>query len=220
MFQIAAAYALAKRHSEELIIPSWTYGKDFGIQTGDWQEGCKSWFDQSFNYTNILHTKGDRLMIRGLFQSEKYFEDCKSDIAKLFLNVKTILPGCCAVHVRRGDYVGNPHFAQFSMDYYIEAMALMPYEFYVFFSDDIEFCMKKFSFLGDRARFSTFQDNDVADLRKIAGSDAVIMSNSTFAWWGAWLSGHNNVVAPKRWFDGPSLDLDTSDLIPERWIRI
>jgi hypothetical protein len=49
-----------------------------------------------------------------------------------------------------------------------------------------------------------------------------IIANSTFSWWGAWLNQNLNkiVVAPETWFGNARTDLDTSDLIPENWIKI
>jgi len=46
-----------------------------------------------------------------------------------------------------------------------------------------------------------------------------IMVNSSYSWWGAWLSGSENVIAPTNWF-GPEAGLDDKDLVPERWERI
>jgi hypothetical protein len=47
-----------------------------------------------------------------------------------------------------------------------------------------------------------------------------IIANSSFSWWGAWLASASEkiVVAPARWFNDVSLD--TSDLIPDDWLRI
>jgi hypothetical protein len=43
--------------------------------------------------------------------------------------------------------------------------------------------------------------------------------NSTFSWWGAWLSNSEDVIAPTNWF-GSESGLDDKDLVPERWERI
>jgi hypothetical protein len=48
----------------------------------------------------------------------------------------------------------------------------------------------------------------------------LVIANSSFSWWAAWLSENPEkiVIAPQKWFN--EFDADTSDLIPERWIRI
>jgi hypothetical protein len=47
-----------------------------------------------------------------------------------------------------------------------------------------------------------------------------IIANSSFSWWGAWLSQSNNVVAPNVWFGPNNMDKSTKDLIPSRWTVI
>jgi hypothetical protein len=44
------------------------------------------------------------------------------------------------------------------------------------------------------------------------------MANSSFSWWGAWLSvkQEKNITVPDVWF-GPKLNHDIKDLIPEDW---
>ena len=41
------------------------------------------------------------------------------------------------------------------------------------------------------------------------------MANSTYSWWGAWLSESENVIGPKLWF-GPD-GQDPRDVFVDRW---
>ena len=44
-----------------------------------------------------------------------------------------------------------------------------------------------------------------------------IIANSSFSWWGAWLSGSDDVIAPSRWFGADVSDKDTKDLYADGW---
>ena len=45
-----------------------------------------------------------------------------------------------------------------------------------------------------------------------------IIANSSFSWWGAWLSIYKNkiVITPKKWFK----NRDSGDIVPESWVKI
>lgn len=53
----------------------------------------------------------------------------------------------------------------------------------------------------------------------LASAHDLIISNSTFSWWSAYLSGHNRVVAPYPWMppnEDPECDYD-ANLVPAEW---
>ena len=58
----------------------------------------------------------------------------------------------------------------------------------------------------------------IQHLAKIANSAAIVGSNSTFSWWGAWLATRKyraNVVMPRPWFADASIMM--SKLMDTNW---
>jgi len=166
----------------------------------------------------------------GYFQSEKYFAKNKSLIQNLFSidednnkliiekysNVLKLNP--VGVHVRRGDYLSNPH-PVCSLDYYDKAFNLFPENtVYLLFSDDITWCKENFK----EETFHFVENNeDVVDLFLMTKCSHNIMANSSFSWWGAWLNKNENqrVITPQNWF-GNTMEHNTKDLIPSEWEQI
>lgn len=145
-------------------------------------------------------------------QDEEYFKDYANEIRQMFgMGITPI--DKVSVHVRRGDYVGNLFYADLiSTDYYEKAMAIFPNEKFLVFSDDIEACKRD-----ERFKDCEFSEGktDWEDMNLMAGCKAHIIANSSFSWWGAYLSG-NKTIAPKAWYsDG----LERTKL-PESWIKL
>ena len=51
-------------------------------------------------------------------------------------------------------------------------------------------------------RFFISESDNIHDMCLMSMCNYNIIANSTFSWWGAWLAGHDRVIAPKLWF-GP-----------------
>ena len=156
----------------------------------------------------------------GFFQSEKYFIEHKNLIKDLLTPTleHSTKENLCGIHVRRGDYVNNPAYVNLDMDYYNKAMSAINSSKYIIFSDDINWCKNNFK----GSKFSFSESNDpVTDLALMAKKcEHIIMANSSFSWWGAYLNNNDNkkIIAPKNWFG--NLKHDIKDLIPNEYIKI
>jgi hypothetical protein len=177
----------------------------------------------------------DHVSLQGYFQTEKYFKHIEDEIREDFTFKDEILKPCkemissvenpVALHVRRTDYLTNSenHF-NLSLDYYSAALKHFDNDRNVIvFSDDPQWCKEQKLFSDDRFLVSENTDNRV-DLCLMTLCDDFIIANSSYSWWGAWLSTNKNkkVIAPFQWFGktGYTKDHNTKDLIPNDWTRI
>ena len=188
----------------------------------------------------ILDIHGD-VYLDGYWQSARYFSDeerlirqeftikippdlANREVADIIRNVEAV-----SLHVRRGDYVSDHkaglHHGISPLAYYKKAISEIisrvenPH-FFVF-SDEPEWVKRNLSI--DHP--GTYVEHNgpekgFEDLRLMSLCRHHIIAKSSFSWWGAWLAVHQEkiVIAPKNWFSEASID--TSDLIPDGWIRI
>jgi len=150
-----------------------------------------------FQYAYIYSQFRDGAIPDIFVQDPKYFDKYGSEIRQLFGdgigNDERV-----AIHVRRGDYVGNSFYVDLTKTtYYADAISQFPNEKFVVFSDDIEFCKKYFD-----SRFEFSEGKTVEeDLKAMASCKGMIMANSSLSWWGGFLGNPNKkVVYPKEWF--------------------
>jgi hypothetical protein len=179
------------------------------------------------------------IYLDGFWQNEKYFKNIRDKILQDFTlrdsisrDAKKYLESIRAfqsvsLHVRRGDYIQNPHANSMhgvcSIEYYKAAIRHI-YErvespvFYIF-SDDINWCKENFDFLDCKIFIDKSLDG-VEDLYLMQACDNNIIANSSFSWWGAWLNTNRSkcVVAPKIWFSNDKRS--ECNLACEDWITI
>jgi hypothetical protein len=182
----------------------------------------------------------DNVCLDGFWQSEKYFLDIRALLKEEFtlrdplddesLRLAEKILNCPAVslHIRRGDYLTNPHAARHhgtcDMDYYARAVQFItkriPAAHLFIFSDDPQWTEANVRFdLPTTFVSRTDAAGDGRDLILLTLCRHHIIANSSFSWWGAWLSDNQGktVIAPARWFTDPARD--TADIIPEGWLR-
>ena len=247
MFQYAALRGIADKHGYDFTIPE----SDFNDEWNDHQlfevfdlpnlknrgrVADKFLQERQFNYdSELVEQCPDDVSLYGYFQTEKYFSHITDSIKEDFTFKKDVLENCkevmeelsepIALHVRRTDYVEKSQdHPPCSLKYYHEALKRFHEKRpVVIFSDDVKWCKEQDIFKPDRFLVSE-TDNNVYDLCMMTMCDDYIIANSSFSWWGAWLS-HNpdpTVIAPKKWFGdtGYTAKNNTEDICPDRWVKI
>jgi hypothetical protein len=239
MFQYAALFATGFLRGYEIGIPgSQRLTEVFDLKNANIiKDFNQKWFynldDFSFN-PNIFMIP-DNCDIFGYFQSGLYFSHCKDELRKEFSfkneieekandYIKNILnsnQNICSLHIRRGDYLNLSNYhTNLDSNYYQQACNIILSNIdnvkFLVFSDDPEWCREVFK--QDFFHIVDIND-DAVELCLMSKASAHIIANSSFSWWGAWLSGSQAVIAPKDWFskDGPK---NWSTIYENGWVVI
>jgi len=232
MFQLAAAYALAKKYNHTLLLNPNHVGtlhkapmeyKDSIFKNIEVPSKPLEFYkisEESFNY-KPLESLNENIILDGYFQSYKYFNDYQNEIKDLFsFEVDSTYDPKekVSVHIRRGNYTQlSQHHYNLSISYYLNAIEKFPDHNFLVFSDDIKWCKEQF--LGSKFTFVE-ETTDVEDLYLMSQCEHNITANSTFSWWGAFLNQNPNktVIHPDKWFGPVNSNISTKDLFPKDWI--
>lgn len=231
LFQFSAVYGHARKHGYDWCMPAksmqeriWPTPKFKNIRYCGPQPG-KLLQEKSPAYQEI--PAEDNLILEGYWQSERYFEHCKDEIANM-LEFERKETDYVAVHVRRGDYLQFPtQFPVLPAVYYDNAIySLKEQGFNCFrvYSDDIKWCKMAFEnhFKNIEISYSTGK-SAIDDMRDMYNASALIIANSSFSLYPALLRSDNPIViapAEDRWFGPAAKHNNSPDRMPERFIKI
>jgi hypothetical protein len=190
----------------------------------------------------LLNHKYKNVYIRGFFQSEKYFKDIEDTIRKDFtlkepqnkeyydMLSKINGSNSISVIVRRGDYL-KPEvqkvYCQCAPDYFQRSVEMIaekvgnPKLFVL--SDGLEWVKENIRFPYPVEYVSHETYTDYQKLMFMSACKHHVISNSTYAWWIAWLGINPDkmVIAPKNWLvDEKKNEKYLEHLIPEKWLQI
>jgi hypothetical protein len=175
-----------------------------------------------YHYDKIPYTTGTDLVIKGYFQSYRYFDRSRvlnqfsideNTITFIRNNYSEVISNrFTSIHVRRGDYMRMLFKHPFcGLKYYKKAIKIIgKNENFIVVSDDIAWCKQHL-----KLQRVIFVENTspIIDLYIQSLCENNIISNSSFSWWGAYLNKNGGrVVAPGLWF-GFKNSQDISDLL-------
>jgi hypothetical protein len=197
---------------------------------------------EGINYDpRLLEIRSNKnIYIEGYWQSEKYFKDIEETLRKdLIFNTNFDLKNksmseqiksknSVAVHIRFFDSTIGMH--NLPIEYYEAAIfklndIVVDPHFFIF-SDNADIAFKIMKKLSKNITIVNINDekNAYLDLWLMSLCRHFIIANSTFSWWGAWLSKNVNKLIISPDFEINHKNRITSwgfeGLIPEDWIKI
>lgn len=129
------------------------------------------------------------------------------------------------IHVRRGDYLLDPEYTGIcDLDYYkraIEKIGANDKTFFIF-SNDIQWCKNNLLDLLSQSIDVFFVDGNKGkdspwDMYLMSKCEHLIIANSSFSWWGAFLNKDvKTVIAPRTWINR---DYEI-DVYMDDWIKL
>jgi hypothetical protein len=194
-------------------------------------------------YQSIPSLTSQGLLLDGYRQTSKYFYnyDIQQELRELFAPSSTLMDELSVrylfllenkdrvvvVHARRTDYLRNQHMIDIhgplSSSYYKEAIRRMKEKvqdpIWLLTSDDNRYWMEIENELDIHAPVILMNESDIHTFALLQQFQHMIISNSTFIWWCAWMADAKYVIAPSKWF-GPVGPHPYHDIYEDHWERI
>jgi hypothetical protein len=179
------------------------------------------------------------ILYKGFFQSENFFRDITNKdsfrIKEKFRRVFNKKYGeifnkykIVVIHIRLGDYlkIGNENLGgtglQLPINYYrkaIECIEIDDKTRVIVISDDPEYVRNNFRL---DVPFSIETNHFIIDLLLLMNANTLILSNSSFSWWGAYLNKTDDlkVIAPKYWMGFKVQKWYPVEILPDSWTAL
>lgn len=181
----------------------------------------------------------------GYWQNEKWFinvaGEYKQEINKRIINIisketkerikwldeqNDLGISVVAIHVRGGDYLNEINHSVFGTicdsQYYSKAIQYIKNNvnkcIFIVFTNDRDYTDRVLPAGTDYSFVANSEDDGLQDLYLMSKCNHIIMANSTFSWWGAWLNCNDNlkVICPAKW----KASKDSKEICCRNWIII
>ena len=188
-------------------------------------------------HQNVLNDSAGLNLYIGGWHHHKYFSEIEDLIRKTYvfpnfrdrrnrkLRIQSQDQRAVAIHIRRGDYMDQVNYEMYGKvcdaEYYIKAMTQVEEEIlnpiYYIFSNDMEW--SRGLMRGRKAIYVDWNkgNNSWADMALMSEFKNIIIANSTFSWWAAYLGDTEKyVLCPSYFVYGDK----SSDIFLPAWKRV
>jgi len=242
LFQYAFLRTTAQRLGTKFFCPKWDGDSIFELRDECDRVNTPSGIIHHFDLPQVgfaleALSVGDNTEIQGYFQSEKYYpnqqlvrewytfrDDIVAEVTKHYRGVP--LQDCTSFSLRIDDDFSNPDYRRgfplYPLSYYKKALQIVDSKGPILvFADRPDRAREFFQPLRGRELIFVDNLNGPQQLYLMTQCRANIITNSTFAWWGAWLNGNpdRKVIAPSEWLR-PGCRPIIRDILCDDWIKV
>jgi hypothetical protein len=181
--------------------------------------------------------ESDNAVYIGFYQSKDYHTaDLLTELderliikPEYLINIRNYVPNDkpnIVVHIRRTDYVawGGEHLGGYNLtlptSYYHKALAMLPVKDcnLFFLSDDMAYVKENFIF--ENAIYAG-KNSEIVDFQIIMQADYLVLANSSFSWWGAYLNKRAKMVISSKFWLGIKFPKEyPAGIVNKDWISI
>jgi hypothetical protein len=230
LWQIAVTISVGARRGDSVVLPRWSYARYFSVPDHFWADDVPSRATDVETLTELHHIAerhrpymqdlsliGDHEMIRSYF--------APSPLGRAILDAKW--PGFMdsasnrvCLHSRRGDALAVPHlYPVQTPGYYKAALDTIGVNGPIsMFGDDHSWMRASLGFTGATCMPGNGDWEDLCLMAACRGGH--VISNSSFAWWGAFLSGDPVVRYPAVWYGRDFHDINIGVMMPADWAPV
>ena len=244
LFQIAGALAVAAERGAPVLLPDWRYRPYFSVPDEVFARHERELLGarDAFRFADCIESRHERIFL----QHHSLPESVRPEVLRWFhpsalaaeaMEGQLPIGHLTALHVRTwfrpaevaaaavdgtpwGGLTLNPTYVNLTPEYYIDGArsVAVPGTTFVIFSDAPAWCRTEIApslaGLGDVVVVEG--NSDWLDLFLMARCNRHVISNSTYAWWGAFLSDDPEPVRPSRVLTDPT-NRRHDRLFPPSW---
>ena len=242
LFQYAFLREHARRLKTRFYCPNWDADKIFDLHDEDERASAAEGVEHNWGpgdeagFSEQAMQIADNTEIEGFFQSEKYYDD-PNKVRQWFRYKKEVIEevdqkypafdwsDCVSFSLRLDDDYGDTreYFPLYPLSYYENSLAVVkskgPIVVFADRHDRARVFLSKIR--TDRKLVFIDKLGAAAQLNAMSRCRDNVITNSTFAWWGAWLNpGPDKVVVVASDWTRAGVPRPVTDILCDSWIKV